>query len=180
MKTSLLSELISYSDNRKYIRMITCTDDLNCIPIKVSEAFCIVLRCYDFQLYGFEIIPISSIKEIRYTETCYFFEKVIKAENDICTIQSPNSMNAENWEEIFAFFEKTKEIIIIDIGIADCVNVGRVLTRTDSELEMQCVSPSGIWNQGTWTERYDNISSVQFRNSYTKMFSKYAKEGNEG
>lgn len=175
-REKIYSEISEHLINQHYIKLIKTDDDMRCIPISLGDDFLLVFRFYDFTPYGYEIIPIEQIMEIHHTETNKYFEKIVKKEGAGALIENAPDVCLDNWDTIFSCFIDTGEIIAIDIGKEDCINLGKVIAAEDDELEMLCFSPDGIWDDENWIEPYVNITGIEFRNDYTKIFTKYLSE----
>jgi len=172
-KEKLYSILVQHAIEENYIEVRMEREILNCIPIIINNDMAMILRFFDFMPDGYTIIPMSQVLEIKYSESCKFFENIVKNEGITSFLSGAPEIEIISWEKVFSFFKKTKEIVIAEIGKEDSINIGRVVKVTKENLFMQCFSPVGIWDEMEWAEPFINITSITFRNHYTNIFSKY-------
>lgn len=169
------TKLLKYIENQDYIqvRQKNSIELYACIPIAISKQFLMILRFYDFDPYGYEVFPLNSILDICYSDTDIYFGNIIKKEGALSWIKDAPSIDLHSWKSILSFFVSSGENVTVDIGKEGCINVGRITGTADTSLHMRCFSPTGVWDDEDWIEPYRNITGIQFRNSYIRIFTKY-------
>ena len=126
-------------------------------------------------IYGYAIVKLQDIKKLQYSDSCEYFESIVKKEGALTLIKRAPKISIENWKSIFLSLKEKDLIIIVDICKEGYVNVGKVIDATNQNVLMLCVSPIGIWDGiDEWKESYSNITSVRFLNHYTNIYTKYS------
>ena len=172
----LFHELSQYISKKNYINLLKNDGEMNCIPILMSKYLLMVLVFHDFMPYGYEIIPLAQITSVEYAGASEYFESIVKKEGAESLINTAPNIDIKDFISVFTFFERTGEILVVDIGKENSVNVGKVSAVRNGEIYMHCFSPAGLWDVDDFIEPFKNITGVQFRNHYTRIFSKYLPE----
>lgn len=175
MRESIKERISKHIEGHDYIQIKRkgTAESWMCIPLAISERFLMILRFYDFEPYGYEIFLVDSIASIQCSDADVFFGHVVMREGALAWIEGRPEIELCDWKTVFSFFSAGGELVTVDIGKEDCVNVGRVTGGTDTTLQMRCFSPSGVWDEEDLIEPYENITGVELRNSYLRMFAKY-------
>ena len=79
------TKLLKHIESQDYIqiRRKDPTELYACIPLAISKQFLMVLRFYDFDPYGYEVFPLSSIVDICHSDTDVYFGDIAKKEGGI-------------------------------------------------------------------------------------------------
>lgn len=159
---------------KSYIQMERTGDfPYGCIPVRMSDTLLMVLRFRDFDIEGYEIFPLGSIRSVKRSRTDIYFGRIVRQEGADTHLAAAPDLEIRDWTSVFGFLQKTGENVIVDIGKEDCCNVGRVMGTSGKKLRMRCFSPTGVWDDEDWLEPYENVTSVQLRTHYTEIFAKY-------
>lgn len=168
------ARLSKYIEQKSYIQMERTGDfPYGCIPVRMSDTLLMVLRFRDFDIEGYEIFPLESIRSVKRSRTDTYFGRIVKKEGAQTALDAAPNIDLCDWTSVFAFLRKTGENVMVDIGREGCCNVGRVMGTSGKKLRMRCFSPAGVWDDVDWLEPYENVTSVQLRTRYTEMFAKY-------
>ena len=176
------TKLLKHIESQDYIqiRRKDPTELYAYIPLAISKQFLMVLRFYDFDPYGYEVFPLSSIVDICHSDTDVYFGDIAKKEGASIQIAAAPSIDLHSWRSILSFFLPSGENVTVDIGKEDCVNVGQITKTTNTSFCMRCFSPTGVWDDDDWSEPYKNITGIQFRNHYLQTFTKYLPPRGDG
>lgn len=172
------AKLLEHIKNQDYIQIERkdSAELCTCIPLAISEHFLMVVRFYDFDPYGYEVFPLNSITDICHSDTDVYFGYIVRKEGALTWIKGAPNIDLHSWKSIFSFFISSGENVTVDVGKEGCINIGRITGVTNTSLYMRCFSPTGVWDDEDWIESYKNITGIQFRNSYIRVFSKYLKD----
>lgn len=175
LSNELRTELLMHISDTHYIdiELKTSNETLTCVPVSLGKTFLIILRFFDFMPDGFVVVPVEQIVSVTYTKTNAFFEKIIKSEGMEHLVYEVPLIGLDKWESVLSFFEASQEIVVVDIGHENCVNVGIIANHSSTKIEMKCFSPLGEWDDENWFEPIENITAISFRTHYTKTFSKF-------
>ena len=175
-KQDILPSLSKHIQQHHYLDVTIQTaneEKIQCIPIAVSKEFVLVLNYLDFIADGFYIIRIKDIVNLCYSDSCRYFETIVKKEGAMTFIQHTPPITLSSWNTVFCSLKKLDGIVIVDIGKENCVNVGKICNVLEDAVSMLCFSPTGEWDDQEWVETFDNITGVKFDNHYTNSFAKY-------
>lgn len=175
IEEELRVKLSKYIKTRDYISFRRQDDPelYHCIPLAMGEALLLTLRFFDFQPDGYEIIPLSQISSLRRSNSDAYFGRIVKKEGAMSLVCSAPDITLDSWDSALAFLAQTREVVVVDIGKEDCVEVGVITSSNEAELKMRCFSPTGVWDEEDWCEPCQNITGLQIRNHYTTTFTKY-------
>jgi|GEM_PF-7111492 hypothetical protein len=175
-KEILKQDLAKYIIRQNYIDLKLDTYEnilVNCIPIAVSNNLLYILRYQDFMPDGYEILQLTDIQSYNYSNSCCYFEEIVKKEGAQKLLSDSCFLNIINWSTVFTSLKELGLIVIVDIGKEDSVIVGRITEIQEDSVVMHCFSPTGVWDDEEWTEPYKNITGIKFKNHYTNIFAKH-------
>lgn len=175
-KDALKQDMSQFINLQNYIGLklkINGTEVVNCIPIAASNDLLFVLRYQDFMPDGFEILRLMDIQSYDYSDSCRYFEEIVKKEGAQSLLSDSSDINISNWTTVFTSIKELEYIVIVDIGKEDAVIVGRVASILEDSVRMHCFSPTGVWDDEEWAEPYKNITGIKFKNHYTNIYTKY-------
>lgn len=143
----LQSSLSTHIQQQHYLELhmkIIEEIQIQCIPVSISNNLLMVLKFQDFMPDGFEIVRVDDIADLSYSETCKYFETIVKQEEASTLLRNAPEIILINWQTVFCSLKNLNSIVIVDIGKEDCVNVGKVLDVSENEVSMLCFSPTGV------------------------------------
>lgn len=147
-----------------------------CIPLSAGGTHLLGLNFRDFLPDGYRIIPLEQITSITHSEADAFLGSIVKREGISSFLNDAPRMNLAGWPDIFQFLLETKEFVIVETGEDECLDVGEVMAATSNGIEMRCFDAAGIWDEEKTFILYKDLSGVEIRSHYIKMFTKYLKD----
>lgn len=148
----------------------------SCKPILFNKNFLLICYEYDFEFDGFEIIRLKDITNIIYDDVDVFINNIIINEN-ISSIQSDFvDININNYYNIFNYFAKNSENLIIECEGSGDFYIGKVVEIYDNYIKFLNFDGEGVWDKEPLCISYDDITLISFRNRYVKYMSKYAHD----
>lgn len=178
----LLLELSHHIDMQNYIEITMNTfgsEKSQCIPISLSDRFLLVAQYIDFRPDGYVIIRLEDIQSIRFDEVLAYFREIVKKEGSGQIISEAPKLDLNSFETIFKMFKESKQIIMIEIGEDEAINIGIVTDLSDDAVSMLCFDAMGVWNDEEWIEPYQNITGISFSTHYIETFTKYINDVRE-
>lgn len=175
MKQILFDQLIKHVEEKNYITISYGEELIQCIAIKATLNFVLILRFLDFWADGYEIIDLNKIDNILISDSAKYFKKIVMLEGAKEHLANAPNICLKTWQDIFVYFQVSGEIIIVENEREGYINIGKVLNVSQKEFFMQCFSPNGIWDDEIWSELINKTSNINFRTHYTKTFAKYLR-----
>jgi len=149
---------------------------LEAIPIDINSKFLLFQYIYDFYFDGFKLICLDDITSIERGEIEKFHDKVVKEEEKTINAEEVSNINIKDWKSFFqSIFEIGK---MIDISLewkekGRAFFVGKVVSVSESSLELLEVYPEGTWYKETTSISYEDITMVSFNSNFCNMLGKY-------
>lgn len=149
-----------------------------CIPLSIGKTHLLGLNFRDFLPDGYRIIPLEQIVSIAHTESDAYFGDIVKREGIEPFVEDAPYMDLSSWLGIFQFTQETREFVIVELGEGGYLDAGRVMAVAADGIEMRRFDAAGIWDEKNTFIAYTDMSSVEIRSHYIKMFTKYLNTDN--
>lgn len=150
-----------------------------CIPLRIGKTHLLGLNFRDFLPDGYRIIPLEQIASIRHSESDAYFGDIVKREGIEPFIEGAPPIDLSGWPGIFQFTLETGEFVIVESGENGYLDAGRVMAVAADGIEMRRFDAAGIWDEENTSIAYADMSGVEIRSHYIKMFTKYLGVDNE-
>lgn len=146
--------------------------------VDYSKDFVILQETDNFQILGFNILPIKDFSKVRYNKYDKYYDKIMTLENEKEKIGLKTKINLSDWSSIFKTLKKNGINVI-----AECENpkigsftIGEITKVTNKSVSIRYFDATGFLNENPTKLRFKNITKVTFNDRYIDIFSKYLRE----
>lgn len=178
-------DIKQYLDNKRYVSVLRTFEDdeeevLTGVPVALSKDFLILNEISEFYLYGYTLVPISTIDQVLWDAADQFVEHILRAEGIMEKVLLPYEIDMTNWESIFKSLQATGLPITVQCEALDedYFFVGQI-KRVDSDV---------VWvhhfdSEGVLADVWDDIpfeliNKVGFDEPFANMLSKHLRSLN--
>lgn len=184
-RDKIFKKIKNHCENKLYARLTTGKKDdyesvINGYILKYSEKFLLLKEEDDFKFCGFQIIPIKTIKNIRYNLNDQYYDFINKSEHDKneFELESDLDLDLTSWNTIFSFL-KSKNFTVI----SECEKfkdqlfcIGSILKIDKNQVLFEYFNAQGFIDEKPVKHKYKWITKVTFLDNYSKVFSKYKRK----
>lgn len=183
-KEKILNQIKEHFDGKLYTRITRGLKNdfeeiLRGYIIKYSKDFVLVKEEEDFRFIGFQIIPIKTIREIRYNLNDKYCDYINKSEYNIneFILQKDQDVNLASWDSIFNDLKNNNEAIISECEKFkhDYFCIGFIKEVKEKSACFEYFDAQGYIDEEFVEHKYKWITKVTFKDNYSKVFSKYTR-----
>lgn len=132
----------------------------------------------EFRILGYQIIPISTIKHVRYNKNDQTYERILKKEGLLSELGLKYKIDLLNWKSI------TKDIKLTGLPIiSECEHpdlnyfcVGQLKKVNKKSISIRYFNAQGILDKKNTKHNFADITKLSFDDHYANVFSKYLVE----
>ena len=149
---------------------------LEAIPVDMNNKFLLIQYIYDFYYDGFKLICLDDITSIKRGEIEKFHDKIVEEEEKTINIKDLVNVDIKEWKPFFQSIFETGKMIDIYLERKEegrTFFVGKVVSVSESHLELLEIYPAGDWYKDTTSISYKDITMVSFNNNFCNMLEKY-------
>ena len=179
MKQSKIREALTRSIELKqhlsFFRKFTSTR-IHGYVLDFTDDFALIHQTDDFQLDGFAILPLNTIKKVKYSNFEKNYDYIMKEENLLSNLGSKYTIDLTNWQTIFKAIESHKKFTIIECE-QTWINrflLGKLTKAKKKKVEILYLEANGIFETLVTEQKYKEITIVRFDEVYINLFQKYA------
>ena len=146
--------------------------------VDFSKDFVVIQECDDFRLLGFNILPITDFKSIRFNNNDKYYDKIMSLENEKENIGIKTKVDLSDWKNVFKSLRTNKKNVIIECENPEIgtFTIGPIKRITDKNVFIQYFNASGFLDEKLTKIEFENITKIMFDDRYIDIFSKYTKE----
>lgn len=146
--------------------------------VNFSPEFVVLQECDDFELKGYNILPIKDFKEIRFNNNDKYYDKIMSLENEKKNIGIKTKLDLTDWKTIFKSLRKNKRNVAVECENPeiDTFTIGPIKRITDKNVFIQYFNATGILDEKPTKVELKNITKILFDDRYIDIFSKYLRE----
>lgn len=141
--------------------------------IDKSADFIMIHEVNDFQVLGYQVIPIKTISHVRYNENDKTIDQILKAEGEQPSLKY--KINLTDWKTIFNDVQETGLTVISECEDLkhDYFCIGKIKKVKDSAVYIRYFNGQGILDKENTKHRFKEITKLSFDDRYANVFSKY-------
>ena len=184
MKPSKIKEALNKSIELKqhlsFFRKFTSTR-LHGYVLDFTDDFILIHQTDDFKLDGFAVIPLKTIKKVRYSDYEEMYEYIMNEESLLSELGINYTIDLTNWQTIFKSIEGNEKFVIIE-----CEQVwikrfllGKLSKAKRKKVEMLYLEANGVFEEYATEQKYKEITIARFDEVYINLFQKYARYKNQ-
>lgn len=143
-----------------------------------SSDFILLQETDEFRILGYQIIPINTIKHIRYNKNDKTYERILKEEGLMKEVKAKHKVDLTNWNTI-ANDIKTTELTIISECEHPKLNyfcIGQLKRVNKKSISIKYFNAQGILDEKNTKHNFEDITKLSFDDHYANVFSKYLTE----
>ncbi len=178
-KEKIYTKLNEHFAEKRYVRLTRRKGDFEGVTmgfiIDKSKDFIIVQETDDFRILGYQIIPIKTIKHVRFNKNDQTYERILKEEGLLSQVKSKHKIDLTNWSSIGKDLIKTKLTII-----SECEHpkqryfcIGKLTQVNKKSLSIRYFNAQGIYDKKNTKHNFGDITKLSFDDHYANVFSKY-------
>ncbi len=146
--------------------------------LDISSDFILLQESDDFRVLGYQIIPIKTIKHVRYNKNDRTYERILREEGLMSEVISKHKINLTNWITI------TNDIKLTELTvISECEHpnlryfcIGALQQVNKKSISIRYFDAEGILDKKNTKHSFKNITKLSFDDHYANIFSKYLTE----
>lgn len=146
--------------------------------VDFSPEFIVLQECDDFELKGYNILPIKDFKEIRFNNNDKYYDKIMSLENEKKNFGIKTKLDLTDWKTIFKSLRKNKRNVAVECENPeiDTFTIGPIKRITEKNVFIQYFNATGILDEKPTKVELKNITKILFDDRYIDIFSKYLRE----
>lgn len=181
-KKKILEKIEKHHAEKLYVRLTRKKGDFEGIStgfiLDKSNDFILFQESDEFKILGYQIIPINTIKHIRYNKNDKTYERILNEEGLLKEVKSKHKIDLTDWISISNDIKKTKLPII-----SECEHpklnyfcIGRLEHVNKKSISIKYFNAQGILNKKNTKHKFENITKLSFDDHYANVFSRYLVE----
>jgi hypothetical protein len=145
-----------------------------------SEDFVLLKEEDDFIFHGYNIIPMKTIRKIRYNKSDQFYDFITKSEypESAFRLNDDLKIDLSSWETIFESLQRADKVII-----SECERdkhqyfaIGKLAKIDEKAIFINYFDAQGKLDEEPVEHKFKWITKITFDDNYSKVFSKYIRE----
>jgi hypothetical protein len=179
---TIFDKIKFHQSNKKFARITRevaegCTEISRGYIVGHSKDFIILQETDDFSFYGYSVLPVSQIIEIRFNSYDRYYDKIMKWEKEIDKVSLAHKIDLTSWQTIFKSIKKTGLGVIVECEDPDIdtFTIGPVVRTSKKLVYILYFGATGISDDKPTSIDYASITNVRFDDRYINVFSKYVR-----
>jgi len=142
--------------------------------VGLSKELIAIEYVYDFQVDGLMILRRSDVTEIKRGGTDEFQEQLLKLEGIRPGTQGPMPLALDSWRSVVEQLSAHHPLMILEreLGPSPEFFIGRVISNTATQVELQIFSGVGKWSKKTEHVKFKQITSLQVNTRYVGFYQR--------
>jgi hypothetical protein len=181
-KEKILEKLVRHKTEKLYIRLTRKFGSVERISkgfiIDKSDDFILLQESDEFRVLGYQIIPIKTIRHVRYNNYDKTYERILREEGLLNEFKPKYKINLKNWNTICNDIKKTGLTII-----SECEHpkyqyfcIGALKSVNEKSISIRYFGADGKLDKENTEHSYKKITTLSFDDHYANVFSKYTTE----
>lgn len=181
-KDKIFEKLTKHHSKKQYVRLTRKIGYLEKIStgfiLDLSDDFILLQEVYDFIILGYQIIPIKTIKHIRYNKNDKTYERILKEEGLLQKVRQKYKIDLTSWKTICEDIKKTGLTVISECEHPkiDSFCIGEIRRVNKKSLSIRYFNAQGILDKQNTKNKFEDITILSFDDHYANVFSKYVKK----
>ena len=181
-KEKIIEELEKHYAEKLYVRLTRKKGGFEGIStgfvVDKSDEFILLQESDEFRILGYQIIPIRTIKHVRYNKNDKTYGRILKDEMLLERVRIKHKVDLTNWTSITKDIKKTGLTII-----SECEHpklryfcIGHLQRINKKSISIRYFNAQGILDKENTKHKFEDITKLSFDDHYANVFSKYVKE----
>jgi len=181
-KEKVIEKLEKHCSEKLYIRLTRKKGDFEGIStgfiLDKSFDFILLQETDEFRVLGYQVIPIQTIKHVRYNKNDKTIQRILKKEGLISEVKTKCKVNLTYWASVMKDIEATGLTII-----SECEHpkqnffcIGHLKRINKKSISIRYFNAQGILDKKNTKHKFEDITKLSFDDRYANVFSKYLTE----
>ena len=181
-KKKVIEKLEKHWAKKLYVRLTRKKSKFEGIStgfvIDKSSDFILLQETDEFRILGYQIIPINTIKHVRYNKNDKTYERILKEEGLLSDVKAKYEIDLTDWNSIATDVKKTELTVI-----SECEHpklnyfcIGQIKRINKKSISIRYFNAQGILDKKNRKHKFEDITKLSFDDRYANVFSKYLTE----
>ena len=186
-REKIVAKIKEHSEQHLYARITRFSDKKNKDTevvrgyiVDYSETFILLKIEEDFLFFGYEVIPVKYIKDIRYNENDQYVDYINKSEypKEEFELDKNLKIDLSDWVTLFQSLKNAEKVIISECEKRkhNYFAIGSIHHADDEFVYINYLDAQGRLDKEPVDHKFKWITKVTFDDNYSKVFSKYTRE----
>lgn len=179
---TILEKIAFHYNNKKFARITRqVSEDFSEISrgyiVGYSNDFVILQETDDFRVYGYNVLPLSQIMDVRYNNCDKYYDKIMRWEKETDKIMLKHNINLKDWVSVFTSIKGAGLNVIVECE-APSINtftIGPLKKVLKNAVQILYFDPLGFSDSKPTNIKFSDITKVMFDDRYINIFSKYIR-----
>ena len=146
--------------------------------IDKSEDFVLLQESDEFRVMGYQVIPIKTIKRVRYNKNDKTYERILNEEQLMDQVKLKYKVDLSSWASICRDIKKTGLTVISECEHPDLryFCIGKIKRINKKSVSIRYFNAQGILDEENTKHKFKDITKLSFDDHYANVFSKYVKK----
>lgn len=175
-RKKIIEKLNKHCKTKNYVRLTRNENDITYgILLKKSNDFILLQEYNEFRLSSYLVIPIATIKHVRYNKFDRAYERILKKEGLLDNLELKYKIDLTNWKSICKDIKKTGLTIISECEHPDINSfcIGELKRVNKKSISIRYFDAEGIIDKKNTINEFVDITKISFDDHYANVFSKY-------
>lgn len=176
-----LRRAVRHHESVKISRRTRDERNVRGFPLAIGRTLVLVQVSHDFDLDGYEVLPLERITQVRSGVHERFHEHVIRDEGRLRNVWPPDDapkwadLPLDSWQELFAAFGAMRQIAIVECETRDedAFLIGPVAAVAEHAVGIHNFDATAVWDSAPTEVRVRAITCVRFDERYTQVYARY-------
>ena len=159
-------------DGEKYVRITVEGESHEGFIVGMSDTLVLLQVVYEYSDYGALVLPVDSVQSCEMSEYHDDQLKII-AFNSVKRTQRYKWVRLDNFVELFRSLMPKKRFVVLSFG--DSADVGLIEDVGADSVDLKAVDPGGNWSDDTLECDFEELTSVQFDDNYSRVLQRYVE-----
>ncbi|NQX80484.1 MAG: hypothetical protein HRT66_00605 [Flavobacteriaceae bacterium] len=181
-KEKIILKLEKHCTEKIYVRLTRSKGSFEAIStgfiLDKSIDFILFQETDEFRILGYQIIPIDTIKHVRYNKNDKTVEKILKGEGLFSDVKIKYKIDLTDWKSIMNGIKNTNLTIISECEHPKlnsfCIGILKQIKR--KSILIRYFNAQGVLDKENTKHKFKNITKLSFDDRYANVFSKYLIE----
>ena len=169
---SIISDLRDALSNETYIRLNVDDGSHEGFVLALSDKLVLLQAIYEWQDTGALIVPIERVESCDISDHHDDQVKIL-AFNSVKRTKRYSGIKVANFAELFKSLKPKNRFVVI--SVEDEADVGQIDSIGSDHVVLKAIDPGGNWMDDEIECPFEEITSVQFDDSYSRVLQRYVE-----
>jgi hypothetical protein len=169
---STISDLRDALANETYIRLNLEDGSHEGFVVGLSDKLVLLQAIYEWQDTGAMVVPVDRVESIDVSDHHEDQVKIL-AFNSVKRTKRYSGIKLANFAELFKSLMPRNKFIVI--SVEDEADVGQIDSVAADHFVLKAVDPGGNWMDDELECPFEEITSVQFDDNYSRVLQRYVE-----